>query len=131
MIKRNLISIFFLFYFTTVFGQNKSLINNATIQYSELRTGFKLIDSNKVELAQYFIEVELSDSLRNEIKKLAYKDWIALLCDVNTDWAANLCLYDLYKRDAVVARLFLKKRSEWIKCCKAKEIEYWKSHLPR
>ena len=48
----------------------------------------------------YRVMVELTDKEKGEAKKIHCKEWESLLNDVRRDWAANLILYYLYKKDA-------------------------------
>jgi len=110
-------------------AQEKPLFTNNTLKYGVLKTSLEIVDTNKIRVPRYYIKVQLSDSIRSEVKKLNHAEWMKLLLDRNTDWAANLCLYDLFEKDAVIVRLFIATRKEWVRCCKEEDIEYWKKNL--
>ncbi len=128
--RSKLLVIILICFFQPALGQQKSLISNTSIKDSERIIGYKLVDTNKVELTKFLVDLELADSIKMELKKLCKSDWMALLKNENTDWAANLCLYDFYKREATVARIFIKDRNEWVKYLKAKDFAYWEKNLP-
>jgi len=127
------IYIFILFYFTvsSTMCQPVTLIkklNNDSIKFTILKTQTKLLDSNKVSLSQEFIKVKLSDSEKRKFRKMKPAQWLILLNDDKTDWAANLCLYDLYKKDAAVFKI-VRTREQWRKCCKEQDIIFWSKEL--
>ena len=65
---------------------------------------------------------------RKKLKKVKINDWMVLLESKNTDWAANLYLYSLFKRDATQFEV-VKTKEEWRNCCKEKDLEFWKKNL--
>lgn len=80
--------------------------------------------------SQYIIRVELRKSQRDEVGKLKKNDWILILNNKNTDWAANLILYDICKRDAtLIYSSAWKSRSDWILLFKNDDITYWEKFL--
>lgn len=72
--------------------------------------------------------VLLTEDEERIIRKLEKKQWIKLLENDSSDWAANIILYYLYDKDAA---LFISRdnRSLWLLGLKNKDIEYWKKHL--
>ncbi len=114
----------------SVDAQKKLPFNNRSLKYSILKTAAEIIDTNRLVVPRYYVKVLLSGSRKNVIKKLSYDEWMNLLLNKNTDWAANLCLYDLFEKDAVIERLFIETRKEWLKCCRREDVEYWKKNLP-
>lgn len=115
-------------YGSNSFGQLPDFIRNETVNYRVCITGLKFLDSNKVKLRTTFIEVFMSDSARKEVLKISYEKWMQLLSNKNTDWAANLYLWDIYKRETTDL-VYPSNRSSWIKCCKVEDVYYWKKYL--
>jgi hypothetical protein len=78
----------------------------------------------------YFIRVNLSTEERKVCKEITNDDWLKMLKKDNTDWIANLILYDLYKKDAISYVGEMKSRDEWIiKKQKQEDIEFWTEKL--
>ncbi len=76
----------------------------------------------------YRVKVQLSKNEMEIVKKLDYKNWIILLQNNKTDWAANLILYYINDRDAsLLARR--NKRELWVKYLKLDDIKYWEKAL--
>lgn len=101
-------------------------ITNKSIKFRIIKTPTIILDSARVNLSQTLVDVVLSKSSEERVKKLKAEDWISLLSNSSTDWAANLCLYEIYKRDAVLLRAD-RGRGYWVNCCKEKDIVYWRS----
>ena len=75
------------------------------------------------------IETNIKDAaLWRRIKVLAAEQWLCLLNNPKSDWAANLILYQLYEKDAILFSK-IKKREDWIGFRKDEDIEYWKTFL--
>jgi hypothetical protein len=76
----------------------------------------------------YRVRVKLSEKELGVAEKISYEDWINLLNNNKTDWAANLILYYLFDKDA-----FLLARSDnrelWIKNLKEDDLKYWRNNL--
>ena len=66
---------------------------------------------------------------RRIIKSINKEEWIKLLLNNKTDWAANLILYDLYKKNAVVFNTVIKSRKDWINVSKDTDVSYWKEFI--
>jgi hypothetical protein len=133
MNTKPLVIIFFLFFlYLDSFSQNDSIINNKSINYGMLRTSTKYLDSNKIEPSKTYIVVTLSPSARTSITKFTYEEWIKLLCDTTTDWAANLCLYNIYRKEADFFSVW-DTREKWIKLgnLRKNDISYWRNNLRR
>src|SRR5947209_7344851 len=112
----------------SVIAQNKTkFLNNSSIRFEIWRQSLQMIDSNKIISTKYFIEINLNNKQRRILKSLSKKDWIRLLNDNNSDWATNLVLYDIYKKDAFLFNSVLKTRNEWILSNKSNDISYWKN----
>lgn len=97
-------------------------IQNDSIKYSVvLMTCQKCVPVRSVGCR---IVVDLSQTQIGIVKKIDYATWMMLLNDDKTDWAANLILYYLYDRDAILFSLG-KKRDAWCVVQKHDDIQYW------
>jgi hypothetical protein len=67
----------------------------------------------------------LSGSDKKRAGKLRNSDWIKLLTDEKTDWATNLYLYDINRKEASVFEV-INTDVNWRKCCKEKDVAFWK-----
>jgi len=65
------------------------------------------------------------------LRHLSKEEWMFLLSDKTTDWAANLVLYHLFKKEAFdFAYSNIKDRTAWlIKKKYQDDILYWKEYL--
>ena len=66
---------------------------------------------------------------RRIVKSIKKDEWIELLLNNKTDWAANLILYDLYERNAVVFNTVIKSRKDWVTVSKDTDVSYWEEFL--
>jgi len=131
-IKEILIGSFFLLFIVAqVAGQEKLPVNNANVRYEIWHYSMQLIDTNKAIPSKYVIAVSIGSNLKGKLKAFSAEQWLNWLEDNRTDWAANLLLYDLYERDAIVYKVVIKKRKDWLLAKKAEELEYWKAFLEK
>lgn len=63
------------------------------------------------------------------IKTLTTDQWIYLLNKPESDWAANLILYQLYEREAILFSYIIRRREDWIGYRRDGDIAYWKAFL--
>ncbi len=131
MIK--LISIFTLFYFSTLsvsaqIGKYK-WVNNETIHYYILYYSAREIEIDSFSSSRYNIWVDVPRRFENGKDTLNAKEIIKYLYDDETDWAANLLLYQIYKKDAWLIYSLVKSRDIWVECCKNEDIKYWEDLL--
>jgi len=103
-------------------------LNNDSIKFEIYRTSSKFVGTGKIIPSKTIIKVVITDTMRKEIKKWRYSDWIKLLSATQTDWAANLMLYDIYEKDATVFKV-IKTRDDWEGSYKKKDIDFWKKRL--
>ena len=103
-----------------------SFINNRDIHFDILKVAcdscFPIHDIG------YRVRVKLSadeDSLIRTIKK---EQWLQLLQNSATDYAANALLYSLYNRDAIVL-FYHRNIDDWLMDMKDVYIKYWKNNL--
>jgi hypothetical protein len=109
---------------------NGTSLNNKSFEYTLLRTMSKLLDSTNIELSKTVVITQLSDSIKKKLAKIKGQDWIKLLLNESTDWAANLYLYELYKRDGSYFQI-IKSKKDWRKCCKEDDIDYWEKEFSK
>jgi hypothetical protein len=98
--------------------------NNSTLDYGVYRTSLFQTGSDEIIKPDVFIQVNLSDEVRNLYKKLTIQQIQFALSDSKTDWAINLFLYELYKKSATKF-LVIKNREDWLKGEKAEDIKFW------
>jgi hypothetical protein len=109
-------------------GTVKNKFINNSINYRIIISPTMLLDSNRIEISRTLVKVVLSKSQRNKIKKFSYEEWIVLLKNNYSDWAANLCLYDIFERDASFFN-DVDSRDIWIKRSKSADVTYWEDYL--
>jgi hypothetical protein len=108
---------------------DRLLLQNSSIKYQILYIGPQLLDSSKATPSKYLIRVRLNNSERKTVKSFDKAEWIKLLLNDKSDWAANLTLYDLYHKDAILYNTVIKSRADWVRVNKEKDISYWKTFL--
>lgn len=78
----------------------------------------------------YRVIVELNKKNNAIVKKISKENWLKLLNNNCTDYAANLLLYSMYKKDALI----LSKNDgieSWRKYLKKDDLAYWSKHLKK
>lgn len=103
-------------------------ISNKHIKYEIVSVGSKLIN-NRLSPSKYLIEVNIPESKKKTIRRLDKKKWLSLLNNNKTDWAANLLLYEFYKKDAVLYIDIITSKTKWVALQKKKDVTYWKKKL--
>jgi hypothetical protein len=69
------------------------------------------------------------------VRKLDKQTWLNLLNSPNSDFAANLILYDIYNKDGITLYVWDSDKGEdsfcelWQKHLKDEDLDYWKEHL--
>lgn len=114
-------------------GQSKksgSLLLNEQFRFNIISLNANILDSNIIDPSTTLIKSKISRHDSTVLSKLGYSKWMDLLSNNSTDWATNLFLYDVYKRDATAFKI-IKNRKQWLKCCKEKDIEIWKIELSK
>ncbi len=99
-----------------------SFINNKNIDFSIRKVAcdscFPIIDIG------YRVKVKLSAKQESLIAKLKKNEWMHMLNNETTDYAANILLYYIYKRDAIVL-LYNRDIRKWRDGMKSDDILYW------
>ena len=76
----------------------------------------------------YRVIISLSAKEDSIIKRISKRQWLSMLNDKKTDFAANLLLYQLYERDAVVF-FYIKDAPDWRLSFKDDDLNYWRHTL--
>jgi len=105
-----------------------SRLSNDSIKYDIVRVSPKFIGINKVTAPQTLVGVNIKEDELTLLKKVKRHDWLTALNDPKRDWAANLVLYALYKKDATIFTV-RKNREDWVGTAKSKDIDFWKKKL--
>jgi hypothetical protein len=103
-----------------------SFINNEKIKYSIV---LKSCDTCvPISNIGYRVLVELNEKEDLIVKKLKKESWVSLLNDDKSDWAANLLLYYLHDKNAIIFRR--KEAVEmWHSYFKKEDLDYWHKTL--
>lgn len=76
----------------------------------------------------YRVQISLSAKEDSIIKHINKRQWLSMLNDKKTDFAANLLLYRLYEREAIVL-LHYNNAPEWRQAMKENDLHYWQQTL--
>lgn len=128
---KNILFITFLLVTLGVKGQRFETVSNIItndINYSVWRISPIVSDTIVLVPPKNVIHISISDSLKLRLREFSYETWVNLLEDTNSDWGANLVLYELYEKDATVFKV-IKKREDWVRIYKNDDLSYWKKKL--
>jgi hypothetical protein len=108
------------------FDNDISFINNEKIKYSiVLMSCDTCVPISNIG---YRVFVELNEKEDLIVKKLKKESWVSLLNDDKSDWAANLLLYYLHDKNAIIFRS--KEAVEmWHSYFKKEDLDYWHKTL--
>lgn len=113
--------------------KNDFLHSEDVVFYIEISSNPLIVKDDKIYSGgwNYRVTVEnITEIEKEKFKKIPFEMWLQLLENQNTDWAANLILYDIYERDAaLLARRDDKNR--WREYMKYEDINYWKEILSK
>ena len=101
-------------------------INNRTIKYNILLVACDTCAP--IHDIGYRVRISLSAKEDSIIKHISKRQWLSMLNDKKTDFAANLLLYQLYEREAIVF-LQIKDASDWRLAMKDDDLYYWRRTL--
>ena len=101
-------------------------INNRTIKYNILLVACDTCAP--IHDIGYRVRISLSAKEDSIIKHISKRQWLSLLNDKKTDFAANLLLYQLYEREAIMF-LQIKDASDWRLAMKDDDLYYWRRTL--
>lgn len=105
------------------------ILNNEKFIYTWYQTSMQVTDSGVV-LARYVVVPKIRKGLIKKISRLHKAEWMELIKDSTTDWAANLFLYALYKKDGSQLIDIPNPVQYWRSCCKEADQMYWDKILP-
>ena len=114
---------FILIYPYTSKGQDINWIRNDSIKYDVVFS-----DGIFQTPKDYIYPTNLTVIKKQSLDSINYNQWLILLADTNTDWAANLLLYYMYQKDAFLF-VINTDRKKWLHD-KKDDDEYWKENLP-
>ena len=101
-------------------------INNRTIKYNILLVACDTCAP--IHDIGYRVRISLSAKEDSIIKHISKRQWLSMLNDKKTDFAANLLLYQLYEREAIMF-LQIKDASDWRLAMKENDLHYWQQTL--
>ena len=101
-------------------------INNRTIKYNILLVACDTCAP--IHDIGYRVRISLSAKEDSIIKHISKRQWLSMLNDKKTDFAANLLLYRLYAREAILF-LDVKDASDWRLAMKDDDLYYWRRTL--
>lgn len=101
-------------------------INNRTIKYNILLVACDTCAP--IHDIGYRVRISLSAKEDSIIKHISKGQWLSMLNDKKTDFAANLLLYRLYEREAIVL-LHYNNAPEWRQAMKENDLHYWQQTL--
>jgi hypothetical protein len=103
---------------------------SSNLEYELARTNASLQDDGTFQPAKTIVVVDLSDSAKVLINSLGVKEWIELLHNDKTSYKANMILYSLYRKDAIVYYGRDINVKEWLQGESRKvDIVYWENYL--
>ena len=103
-----------------------SFIDNRTIKYKIMKVACDTCVP--IRNIGYRVRISLSAQEDSLIRHISKGQWFSMLSSKRTDFAANLLLYRLYERDALVL-LYVKNASDWRLSMKADDLHYWQQTL--
>jgi hypothetical protein len=118
----------------SAFGQTDSVydnyLKNGSIKYGVLFTSHNLVNKNSDGANRYRINVELPEEAIIYFRSKDSAYWITHLTDTASDWATNLIMYFLTKRDASAFYALYINRSAWLPYKKS-DIRDWREKLQK
>lgn len=131
-LTRFFLSLFVLFFWQFSFGQKKlnnfiKSLDNKNLQY-DLIVRSPQISRNTLSVSKYVVDIKSID-LKSLIKKFNQQKLrmalVNCLNDSSRDWYANMLLYAITERDAMIFTV-IENRDDWIKNGnKGKDLKYW------
>lgn len=111
--------------------KDEYLVYNRNIKFHDyIVMGSLFADNRRGLIDRNYVDIDYSDSLRNYISQLTYNNWITLLSDDSTDWAAALILNNIFGMN-VHNKSIINDTSTWRDNWKKKEIKFWSKYLKK
>ena len=101
-------------------------IDNRTIKYKIMKVACDTCAP--IHDIGYRVIISLSAKEDSIIKHISKGQWLSMLNDKKTDFAANLLLYRLYEREGIVL-LHYNNAPEWRQAMKENDLHYWQQTL--
>jgi len=114
-------------------NENKKTMNLTFISNEKLQHSIVLMSCDTcvpIRNIGYRVIVQLSKKEEEAIKKITPNTWIELLNNNNSDWAANLILYSLYDKNAILLSRNDDKES-WDKYLKKEDLDFWNNKFKK
>ena len=103
--------------------KNINFISNNKVKYT---IGLISCDSCfPVMSIGYRISTNLTENQIKLASMLTFNDWLLLLNNKKSDWAANLVLYQIFDKDAIPL-YHIGNRARWLKYLKKEDLAFWK-----
>ena len=131
-----IITVIIIFFFSVsrLFSQQDSLeaglFNNDSIHYDITFLTPTASSYKKDPIIKRYVTLEITKETKAHLLKKDSVFWISHLSNDQTDWATNLVLYFLYKKDATILFYLFSDRKKWVKY-KNTDIDYWKKFLSK
>jgi|GEM_PF-5715206 len=111
---------------------NLKWINNDNIKYHVVfAADYNEKDILPLSISRYLILAEISATCYDSLRKFQWSEWQTLLNSAKSDWAANLLLYYIYKKDAIVFNCVIKSRNDWIGQNKTNDVKEWEEFFKK
>lgn len=123
--------IFFLLCTKFVLAQSDiQWINNDSIRFGVGLVRSEMQPNGTYSDPKFVVNIKLDEKKRKQIKLISKENWLTLLLNNNTDWAANLLLYYLYSKNAIKFTNTIKSKEKWKELGQqSQDIEYWTNFL--
>lgn len=100
--------------------------DNDSISYSLRLYSPSVSTVKKDPIMKFYVSLPMTRLQKMELIKFDTTFWLRHLSAEKSDWATNLVLYYLFKKDAAVFVSIHKKRQQWLKL-KQDDIDYWQN----
>lgn len=114
--------------FSQVDTVTKKYLNNDSIRYFIVTKSSRARSFTERTPTMEYVGIEMNLKTYNSFLKRSEDFWLSHLRDSSSDWATNLVLYNLYKRDAFIIKHGIKDRNKWMPL-KEDDINYWTHFL--
>lgn len=109
---------------------DSTYLKNDSIKYEIVFKTRSILSQKHDKKIGYYIDLDIPKPIKQKLIKKDSIFWINKLSDETSDWAANLVLYYIFDREAVLIKAVENDRTKWMKI-RTNEIEYWRKFLSR